>query len=555
MSVATALFRKSMFAWRNAGRIARSQSRFKVAFVLCFAVVCEGGLWVLFRHGFWFLDSLGGAGGLVLGRLFALFFLGVGTMLAASSILTAYASMFRSEEIPFLVARPLTTAQIVRYKFIEATALSSWAYFVVVIPFIGAYAWHERMSLLFVVWAALFSFPFLTVWSGLGTRVMLLFVRSFPRGAAARRCALPAVATVAALVWFMTREVGQTAGDPQFLLSRLAPGMALASSALAPSAWLAEGIMALTTGQWVRGGMMFGVLLAWALMLTLCIEAFGRRVFYDCWQRVVAGASGARRKAVLFAPLDRMLSAFPIDVRAMVLKDLRSFVRDPMQWSQTLVFFGLLAIYFANLRSFNYEVFGERWRSLLTFLNVFSVSAVMSSLGSRFVYPQLSLEGQGFWILGLSPVSMRRVVLTKFAMAASGMLTIGVLLMLMAAIRLRIGVAPGAISVALVAAVSLAVCGLSTGLGAIFLDLKQRNPSAIVSGFGGTLNLVLSLGFMLLAILPFAALLQLAATIRLSPAELRYGMLACWVWLAVLTALVTAVPLWMGIRSFQRRDY
>jgi hypothetical protein len=72
MSVAGALFKKSIFAWSNAGRVARSQSKFKIAFVLCFAVVCESGLWLLFRHGFWFLDSFGGAGGLVLerGRIF-----------------------------------------------------------------------------------------------------------------------------------------------------------------------------------------------------------------------------------------------------------------------------------------------------------------------------------------------------------------------------------------------------------------------------------------------------------------------------------------------------
>jgi len=35
------------------------------------------------------------------------------------------------------------------------------------------------------------------------------------------------------------------------------------------------------------------------------------------------------------------------------------------------------------------------------------------------------------------------------------------------------------------------------GLGAIYPNLKEDNPSKIVAGFGGTLNLVLSLIFVL----------------------------------------------------------
>jgi len=42
------------------------------------------------------------------------------------------------------------------------------------------------------------------------------------------------------------------------------------------------------------------------------------------------------------------------------------------------------------------------------------LSAVMCSVGARFVYPQLSLEGHGFWIVGMSPVTMGRVLFSKF---------------------------------------------------------------------------------------------------------------------------------------------
>ena len=39
------------------------------------------------------------------------------------------------------------------------------------------------------------------------------------------------------------------------------------------------------------------------------------------------------------------------------------------------------------------------------------------------------------------------------------------------------------------------VSGMSVGLGAVYPNWREENPSKIVSGFGGTLNLLLSIAF------------------------------------------------------------
>jgi ABC-2 type transport system permease protein len=245
----------------------------------------------------------------------------------------------------------------------------------------------------------------------------------------------------------------------------------------------------------------------------------------------------------------------PSDIRAMVMKDLRVFVRDPMQWSQVLIFFGLLALYFVNLRSFRYNALPDNWRNTIAFLNVFSVSAVMCSLSSRFVYPQLSLEGQGFWIIGLSPVTMRRVLLTKFFLSLAGMLVVSIGLMLISCGMLKAAPLTTTMALLVACAMSFAVSGLSTGLGTIFLDLDQRNPVAIVSGFGGTLNLVLSLAFMLGAILPFALVFHFFTIHRFGTRLLMRYLLMSGSWLLLITVAATAIPLWLGVRSLTRREF
>ncbi|NQT94322.1 MAG: hypothetical protein HQ559_16300, partial [Lentisphaerae bacterium] len=460
-----------------------------------------------------------------------------------------------SEEIPFLVVRPVGISQIVTHKFIETSLLSSWAFFFIIIPFVGAYACHEQLSVLFSVWTFLFSIPFLVVCSGIGSLLTMLFVRWFPMGKVARVTGGALAAVACFFLWRAGRQVPGLLGGSTFDLSRIVPGLSLASNALLPSTWAAHGILAVVRAQWVRGLMFWLVLASTAGVVLVTAEWLGGRIFYGAWQKVIAGGGGRRRAPLLLDGLSIALSRFAHDVRALLMKDIRTFLRDPMQWSQALIFFGLLAMYFLNIRAFRYHVLPARWRNTIAFLNVFSVSAVMCSLGSRFVYPQLSLEGQAFWILGLSPTRPSRILMTKFVTALTGLLCVSVVLSLLSGRMLNSALPVRITSVALSASVAAAVSALSTGLGAIFLDLRQRNPSAIVSGFGGTLNLVIGLAFMLAVILPFAVVFHLHYVAGLEGPPFVRLIAGCSGWLLLATGLVVALPLRLAAKSLAAREF
>ncbi len=555
MSAASALLLKTRFALVNTGRIYREQSRFKIAFLAVFGIVFLGGLWVAFLDGFRFLDSLGGASVLIINRLFSLFFLGLGAMLVVSSAVTSYSAFFRSEETEFMLARPFSVSEVVLYQFAQSCGLSSWAFFLVIIPFVGAYGTHQHLSPLFAVWTLLFSVPFLVVCCAVGAVVALVAVRWIPP----RRYLIGlgftvAISAVAALVYAVSRTQELTE-ETTFVLSRMVPGFTLAANPLQPGWWTAEGILALSRGEWLRGARLGAVLVSHALLALLIVEAVGRWTFVRAWQRATADSGARRRADVLLPGLDRALGFLGPDIRAVILKDIRTFLRDAGQWAQALVFFGLLALYFLNLRTFRYHALPPVWRNLIEFLNVFSVSAVLCSLSSRFLYPQLSLEGQGFWLIGLSPTPMRRVLAAKFMLALVAMLAVSLPLMAVSSAMLHASVLSTAVAIALATSISLAAGGLSVGLGAIFMDLSRRNPAAIVSGFGGTLNLAMSLAFMVAAILPFAASFHLYYAAHIGSADMRIGVAASAVWLVLLTAAATGIPLALGIRSLGRREF
>ena len=95
-------------------------------------------------------------------------------------------------------------------------------------------------------------------------------------------------------------------------------------------------------------------------------------------------------------------------MRLLIVKDLRLFRRDPVQWSQFMIFFGLLALYFANIRRFSYDVNYTAWVNMISFLNLAVVGLILSTFTTRFIFPMISLEGRRFWILGMLPVGATR---------------------------------------------------------------------------------------------------------------------------------------------------
>ena len=555
MSDISALAYKTKHCFINLDIIARKQSSFKVIFVIIFALGFEAGLYLLFLDGFKYFSALGGARLMILGRLFSLFFLGMGLMLILSSIATSYTTIFRSDEIPFLIVRPFKISHIILYKFIESTGLSSWAFFLIIIPFVASYAWHEQMTLLFSLWTLIYSVPYLVLCSGIGTIVTIVFVRWFPRHVIIRLFSSVIIIGLLCGLWWFKKSIKMTVGVATFNLSRIVPGFQLASNELLPNWWLSEGIMSLARNQWFRGFMLWSVLISSCMMIFIIIELMGNILFYKGWQRVTTGSGRKYRTKTFLNNIELLLPFLPCDIKALIIKDIRTFFRDPMQWSQVIIFFGLLGLYFANLRTFDYHEMPDKWRNIISFLNIFSTATIMSSLGSRFVYPQLSLDGQSFWIVGLSPTTMTKILMTKFVATLIGMLVISVSLMLLSTAMMNAGLATRVIAVALACATSLATCGLSTGLGAIFIDLDQRNPIAIVSGFGGTLNLALSLGFMISVILPFGYVFNLSLAREINSTQTNYLLICAGLWLSILTAVTTIVPLWIGNRSLKKREF
>jgi ABC-2 type transport system permease protein len=247
-------------------------------------------------------------------------------------------------------------------------------------------------------------------------------------------------------------------------------------------------------------------------------------------------------------PVERLLNYVPFlasDVRALVAKDLRMFWRDTSQWAQSLMLFGLLAAYIFNLRHFSQQLGNPFWTHLVSFLNLGACALNLATLTTRFVYPQFSLEGKRLWIVGMAPLGLVRIVTIKYWLASVTSLCVTLGLITLSCHMLQMSLARTLFFGVVVSAMTLTLSGLAVGLGALYPNFKEENPSKIVSGFGGTFCLVLSF----LYILASVVLLAMATPWDRPETGSSVRASVCLGAFATISLVLGCVPLRLGLRQ------
>jgi ABC-2 type transport system permease protein len=284
---------------------------------------------------------------------------------------------------------------------------------------------------------------------------------------------------------------------------------------------------------------------------------------------------GRRRRRGMMNGFDRVVlrisSPLPGAMRQMLVKDLRIFRRDPVQWTQLAIFLGLLMLYFFNVRRLDYTGALERWVILVSFFNVAVVGLLLSTFTTRFVLPMISLEGRRFWVLGTAPIHRDTIVWGKFWFSFGGAILPCAAMVLLSDLALRVHLRSPAI-VLIHQVICLALCSglsaLAVGFGARLPNMRETSPSKIAAGFGGTLNLVVSSLYILAVVLPIA--IPCFFWWRMGPSGQAGGLRVVVAWfglgttssvvlglafVTVLGVLATALPLRMGLRAFRRLEF
>jgi len=554
------------------------QSRLRLSVLVVLCALFWTALFVSFAEGFILLESAithVPTRAMTVQAVFNVFFVALLAMLTVSSAVIFYSTAFRHEEVRRLLTMPASPHRIVLYKFQETTVFAGWGFLLLGSPMLIAYGLVAQAPWYYYVMLAPFMVSFVCLPAAVGTIACLLLVYWLPSirlyGMAVGIGA--GAAALAALAWALLAAQSENVMTPQWLDQMLAR-LQYAEQRLLPSWWLSSGLLEAAHGgrpgaanAWRESVLFLGVLTSNAMLLVLLVAAAAERFYRGAYSRL-QGVAAAQRKTQT-ALSDRaagvLLLLLPRSMRLLVAKDLKLFRRDPIQWSQFLIFFGLLALYFVNIRRFQYGETLASWMNLIGFLNLGVVGLILSTFTTRFIFPMISLEGRRFWILGTLPVSRDCILWSKFLFACGGSVPPCALLILLSDTVL--GIARSQPWIALIHQIvcwtlCIGLSSIAVGLGARLPNLREPSPSKIAAGFGGTLNLVISTLFIIVVVtstsVPSYALLQSSH----GPSAAGW-----WEWggigpvvagvaisLAV-GALVTVVPLKIGFRAFRRLEF
>jgi ABC-2 type transport system permease protein len=556
------VFRRLRFALlRNGLRVGMQSGRTRLFGTLatCFIVAA-----FTFGVGLYLFDQLEKNKipfkGKIVEALFDLLFFTLGSMLLFSTGIILYASLFTSPEARYLLCSPARADHIFATKFQGAIAFSSWGFVVLGIPIFLAYGLVSGVPWYFYPLLPAYLLGYVLLPGSISAAMCLLLVRYTPRNRRQFFAFVGVVAFILAGIWLykVGAELKNSIASNGRELNELIGQFDLLRSGLSPSHWMSRGVMAAARGEIV--GALIPLAQVWSNGLVQFVLAtwLAKRIYRSAYNRL--GGGGRGKKIYKASRLDRLMESlvFYLDprTRVLVVKDFRTFRRDPTQWA-LLIIFGLLMMFGAsNFRQYYSADLAVMDKYAISLVNLCGTAILVCAGLSRFIFPLISLEGRKFWILGLTPISRDQLLRGKFAFAATGSLIIMEGLILVSDLLIGLPWDGFLLHAVIAAIIALGLSAINVGLGAYMPTFQETDPSKIVVGFAGTVNMVVGLGFLVMVIGLMAVPFHTAQLTK----KMNDGIINPWVFAGMpiailLGAIAVVLPMRAGARSLRGMEF
>lgn len=500
------------------------------------------------------------AGGIV-STLFDLLFLSLGVMLIFSTCIILFSSLFSAPETRFLLSLPASADQVFAYRFQGAIGFSSYAFVLLGSPVLFGYGCMYGVPWYFYLAIPLFFVGYLLIPGSVGALACLAIVNYFPRRRIQFLVGVGVLLFIGLIFWLVRAAQAARAHGTEYqdALRELFGHLAVARNNMLPSHWISQGLLSAARHDVRSAAWQLALLWSNGLFVYLLAALGARFIYRPGFNRISTGDSLRRRYGGhgFDALLERCIPFLHPQSRLLIIKDFRNFRRDPAQWGQILIFAGLLTFYTVSTRRYYTERLGVVYQSGISFMNLTATAFLLCAYTGRFIYPMLSLEGRKFWILGLLPLERSRLLIGKFGFSAVGALLIAEALVLSGDMLLGRSALMIGLHMLVIAVLAIGLSGLSVGLGACMPNFRESDPSKIAVGFGGTLNLVLGLAFVI-AVLGFMAFPAHLADALGDPISLR---ILRWITPAgvilglVVGVLAVVIPLRAGSRALEKMEF
>jgi len=490
--------------WRAVGNRLRRLDRrglFLLAFFSLLGFAFWTAIFLFFLRVLRYFLSVPDFGPVLTYKLLSMVLLTLFCILLFSNIVTALSTFFLSRELDRVVAAPVAHSTVFYARFGETLIESSWMVLAFAVPAFLAYGVAHRSGASFYLAAVVTLPPFLVIAATIGVAVTAALVNVFPARRTRDILVLLSVVVVAVLYLLFRILQPERLVNPESFANfmQFLTAMHTPSSPFLPSTWLAEILYPLLAGQRGAAPFYFVLLLSTAAAFLVLCEVLLSRLYLPGFSKAQEGRKAIFSQQAIWERLVRgMTLPFAPQVRLLMVKEVKAFLRDTSQWSQLILLLALVAVYvfnFSVLPIAGSPLVTFYFKNVIAFLNLALAGFVTASVAVRFVLPAISLEGRSFWVVRTAPLPMGRMWWSKFWVGLVPLLGLGEVLVLATNYYLNVLPFMMWLSVLTLFAMTVAIVSLGLAVGAAFPKFDADNPSKIAAGLGGLVYMVLCMSF------------------------------------------------------------
>lgn len=417
------------------------------------------------------------------------------TMLIFSSMVTAVATLYLSQDNEILLAAPLPAAEIFQMRYLTTSISTSWMVLIFSLPVFWAYGEVFQADIAF--WPLLlFCLP-ATALSATAFAIGLIIAVIYLFPAKRTKDIILYLSLCFGLFLYLIFRLIQ----PENLVNpdKYGEFIEYFSAISGPAGpWLPAGWAADLTSKYLLDRdidwLLFGLLATTPMVLYWLGGFLMGKLFFTGFSKSQESFGGHRR----FRKPGRAGSALLWIMR----KELKQFTRDSSQWSQFFMIGALVVVYLYNFKALPLErsplptIFIS---NIIAFANIGLAGFMSASLATRFVYPAIGAEKGAFYLIQGAPFSLGRYLWYKYLFYWFPFTLFTTLLITASNSLLNITGPMSWISLFASLVITWTVLGVGLGFGALFADFKSEN-SAAAMGPGAIFFLFCSVLYSLLVL-------------------------------------------------------
>jgi ABC-2 type transport system permease protein len=547
-------------SWRNEFLHAK-QNRGRRYFLLFLGAAFWFGVHFGVRRVLLYLHDVHELGPALAYQLLLIILLTFLSLLLFSNLINALSAFFLSRDLDLVLSAPVSLGSFYYSRLITTTLHSSWMVLCFSIPVFAAYAAVFGGGAIFYAWVLLVLPFFVVIPAAVGIFVTHLLVYFLPAKRIRDMLFLTGLLAFVALYLLFRFSQPERLMNPEAFghFAQFLTAMETPSAPYLPSSWSAEVLAGPLFNKPTEQGFYYALLASYALFFPLATSWLSSAVYLTGWSKAQEAPQGIRKSPGLERALEFAVRPFPRIWRAIMLKDIRTFMRDTTQWSQVFLLAALIVVYLYNFKVLPLQrspLPPGTLRTLISFANLALAGFVLSAVAVRFAFPAVSLEGKAFWILQTAPISLRSLLWSKFWLNFLPLLFLGCMLVFLSNLMLRVPSWMMLLSLATICAMTASVSAIAVGAGALYPNFAYENAAQVPTSFGGAVCMIFSLAFVAATVA-----IQAWPMYLLAMRGLRAGreqavdltvLAPSLIAVSVLTAIAVIVPLRLGFNSLDR---